>query len=292
MTGTPPCDVTAVEAAAALLTAERPAYASIIGFYGAVFVAQARMVGTVSPETIQLDESLVETKVNQGFSLIEPAAFTVDTPMAENLLIRICDIAVHSGEKLGLAGEALMGSIDGGLDMDGLFADILDNQGRIRELADTLDVPQEVLSLLFYLAIKPSLEIGARMLSDHLTDSQKNRSSCPICGSAPIIGELDAEGSQWLHCGLCWHRWPFVRLACPFCTRDKDRPQEYIYTESEPEYRVNLCSGCRHYLKVVDTRHLTRTFCPPLEQVASLHLDMLATQKGYSHPLGAGSPMQ
>ena len=292
MTGTPLCDVAAVEAAAALLTARRPAYASIIGFYGAVFVAQARTAETVSPEMIRLDESLVKMKLNHGFSLIEPAAFTVDTPMADNLLIRICDIAVHSGEKLGIAGEALMGAMEGGLDMDGLFADILDNQGRISKLADRLNVPQEMLSLLFYLAIKPSLETGARKLADYLTDSQKNRGSCPICGSAPIIGELDLEGNQWLHCGLCWYRWPVKRLACSFCIRDTDSPQEYIYAETEPEYRVNLCSGCRHYLKVVDTRQLTRAFYAPLEQVASLHLDMLASQKGYSHPLGSGSPMQ
>ena len=51
-----------------------------------------------------------------------------------------------------------------------------------------------MLSLLLYLAVKPSVEAGARQLAARLTGSQQNRSSCPVCGSAPIIGELDAEG--------------------------------------------------------------------------------------------------
>ena len=286
MTSTPPWDAAAVEQAVSQLTSVRPAYSSIIGFYGPVFVAQVEAADNTSPEAIRLDESLVALKLSQGFSLIEPAAFTVDTPLAEHLLIRICDIAAQSGEKLGLAGEAMIQAMDDGADMAGLFADVLDDQGRIRALAETMDVPPDMLSLLLYLAVKPSLETGARQLAVHLTGEQGHRSSCPICGTAPIIGELDAEGHQWIHCGLCWHRWSVKRLACPFCDNQDSASLEYLYSEEESEYRVNLCRGCKRYLKVVDTRKMVRRFYPPLEQVASLHLDVMASEKGYRHTVG------
>jgi hypothetical protein len=118
-------------------------------------------------------------------------------------------------------------------------------------------------SLLFYLAVKPSIAAGSRQLATRLAGSQKeNRSSCPVCGSMPIIGELDAEGSQWLHCGFCWHRWPVKRLACPFCSNRDSASLEYLYSDDEPEYRVNLCGGCRRYLKVVDTRKIERRLLP------------------------------
>lgn len=287
MRPTPPWDVAAVEQAMAQLTSVRPAYASIIGFYGPVFIAQIEATENTSPEAIRFDESLVEMKSKQGFSLVEPGAFTVDTPAAEHLLARICRIAVRSGEKLGLAGEALIRTMDDGMAMGGLFADTIDDKGRIRTLADTLDVPPDILSLLLYLAVKPSLEAGVRELAARLTDSGKNRSSCPICGSAPIIGELDAEGNQWIHCGLCWHRWPAKRIVCLYCSNQDSASMEYLYSEDEPEYRVNLCDGCQRYLKVVDTRKMNRRFYPPLEQVASLHLDVLAADKGYRHAAGA-----
>jgi FdhE protein len=103
---------------------------------------------------------------------------------------------------------------------------------------------------------------------------------------------LDAEGIQWVHCGLCWHRWPGKRMACPFCNNQDSASLEYAYSDDEPEYRLNLCGGCRRYLKVVDTRKMDRSFYPPLEQVVSLHLDMLAAEKGFRHATGAMSASQ
>ncbi len=283
MSNTPVWDAAAVEQAAAQMAAIRPAYASILGFYGAVFAAQANAASHTCPAAIQVDESAVEMRSAEGFSLIESAGFTVDTPAAEKLLAQICQIAMLSGEKLGGAGEALTKAMSDGVTMAELFADVLADKGRISDLAKTMEVSVEMLSLLFYLAIKPSIETGARQLAARLTSSQESHSSCPVCGSAPIVGELDAEGNQWIHCGLCWHRWPVNRLACPFCNNRDSASLEYVYSDDEPEYRVNLCNGCHRYLKVVDTRKMDRGFYPPLEQVASLHLDMMAAEKGYTH---------
>jgi FdhE protein len=290
MNSNPLWNAAAVEQAVSQVGSKRPAYSAIIGFYGAVFVAQAHAAEKRSPAEIRLDDALLDMKTREGFSLVEPAAFTVDTPAAEKLLSQICEIAMRTGEKLGAAGEALARAMGDGVAMDGLFADVLADKGRIAEFAGTLDVSPQMVSLLLYLAVKPSVEAGARQLAARLTASRENQSSCPVCGSAPIIGELDAEGQQWIHCGLCWHRWPAKRLACPFCHNRDSSSLEYLYSEDEPEYRVNLCGGCRRYLKVADTRKMDRGFYPPLEQVASLHLDMLAVEKGYSHAVASTIP--
>ena len=287
MNSNPLWDVAAVEQAVSRVAAMRPAYSAIIGFYGAVFVAQAHAAEKTSPAEIRLDNELLEMKTKEGFSLVEPSAFTVDIPAAEKLLAQICEIAIRSGEKLGAAGEALTRAMGDGVAMDGLFADVLTDKGRIAELAKTMDVSPQMISLLLYLAVKPSIAAGVRQLAARLTGSQENQSNCPICGSAPIIGELDDDGKQWSHCSLCWHRWPVKRLACPFCNNRDNHSLEYLYNEDEPEYRVNLCGRCRRYLKVVDTRKMDRGFYPPLEQVASLHLDLLAAEKEYSHAVAS-----
>ena len=287
MTSDPQWDAAAVEQAVAQLSSLRPAYAHIIGFYGPVFVAQARALKRTDPGAIDIDEALLAMKSSQGFSLVEPSAFKVDLPVAEDLLTRICHIAVQSGEKLGSTGEALIRAMGDGEAMDMLLTDVLLERRRIKALAKTMDAPLEMLSLLLYLAVKPSLQAGARQLASRLDGSQKNRGSCPICGSQPIIGELDGDGRQWMHCGWCWHRWPVKRIACLFCSRRERASVEYLYSDDEPEYRVNLCRACKRYLKVVDTRKMDRGFYPPLEQVASLHLDMLAAQKGYSHAVAS-----
>lgn len=288
MSNTSVWDAQKVEQAAAQMAVIRPAYASILSFYGPVFAAQASAVAHTCPAPIQVDESAVEMRLAEGFSLIESAAFTIDHPAAERLLAEICRIAALSGEKLGGVGSALAQAMVEGVAVDLVFDDILDERGRIGAFARTIDVPPDMLSLLFYLAAKPSVENGSRQLAVRLPASQEYRGSCPVCGSAPILGELDAEGKQWLHCGFCWHRWPVKRLACPFCGNQDSASLEYIYSDEEPEYRVNLCNACKRHLKVVDTRKMDRDFYPPLEQVVSIHLDMMAAEKGNIH--AAGSP--
>lgn len=287
MISNPFWDAAAVEQLVSHVAAIRPPYSSILGFYGPVFVAQVHAADETAPEAIRIDESLLEMKAKEGFSLIEPAGFTIDNPAAEQLLAQICRIAELSGEKLGSAGRALAQATTEGVAVDAFFDDVLNESGRIGDFAKTMNVSPDMLFLLFYLAVKPSVEAGSRQLAARLTASQENRSSCPVCGSAPILGELDGEGKQWLHCGFCWHRWPVKRLVCPFCNNRDSASLEYIYSDDEPEYRVNLCGGCRRYLKVVDTRKIDRGFYPPLEQVASLHLDLMAAEKGYIHAVAS-----
>jgi hypothetical protein len=78
MTAPPVWDAAAVEQAVAQVAAIRPAYASILGFYGPVFAAQAGAAPHTCPAAIQVDETLLEMRTAEGFSLIEPAAFMVD----------------------------------------------------------------------------------------------------------------------------------------------------------------------------------------------------------------------
>jgi FdhE protein len=113
---------------------------------------------------------------------------------------------------------------------------------------------------------------------------------CPICGSPPALARLEADGRRFLFCGFCWHRWPGRRAVCPFCDTADPGRLSYIYSEEEKEYRLDLCDACRKYVKTLDSRHLARTSYPPLEQVASLHLDVKAAEAGYQSALSVSPP--
>jgi FdhE protein len=71
------------------------------------------------------------------------------------------------------------------------------------------------------------------------------------------------------------------RALCPFCSSRDPQTLSYIYSEDERDYRLDICSGCRKYVKTVDTRNLARGCYPPLEQIASLHLDIKAAEAGF-----------
>ena len=67
---------------------------------------------------------------------------------------------------------------------------------------------------------------------------------------------------------------------CPFCHSRDSKDLDYFYAEQEAGYRVDVCNHCRRYMKTLDLRQLTHPLFLPLEQVTTLHFDMLARDKG------------
>jgi formate dehydrogenase maturation protein FdhE len=58
-------------------------------------------------------------------------------------------------------------------------------------------------------------------------------------------------------------------------------------SEEEEGYRVDVCDQCRKYIKTFDTRKIKRPVYLFVEQLTTLHLDMLAQNQGLQsgHPL-------
>jgi FdhE protein len=98
------------------------------------------------------------------------------------------------------------------------------------------------------------------------------------------MAALDASGRRRLHCELCGTEWLYARIGCPFCgSEDQDR-LGYLEAEGEEGFRVNLCEACRRYLKTVDRRVLVTPAPLDLEHLATLHLDLIAAERGYRGP--------
>jgi FdhE protein len=88
-------------------------------------------------------------------------------------------------------------------------------------------------------------------------------------------------GERFLLCSFCGHKWSSRRLYCTFCDNTDSITLNYIYSDEEKEYRVDLCDKCKKYIKTIDTRKTERIIYPPLEQVATLHLDTKAKEMRY-----------
>ena len=49
-------------------------------------------------------------------------------------------------------------------------------------------------------------------------------------------------------------------------------------------YRIDLCEKCHQYIKTIDAR-VEEILDPSLEDLATLHLDLLASQRCYHRPV-------
>ena len=152
----------------------------------------------------------------------------------------------------------------------------------ISALSKKLKVSEDLLLFLAKNSLKPILETYANDLRDAVDQERWWKEYCPICGSPPSIARLREEGERFLVCSLCSFEWRFPRLMCPFCGNEDPKGLRYFHTEKEGKTnRVDVCEKCKGYIKTVDTRESQEEFIPLVEDMGTLHLDILALQEGY-----------
>jgi FdhE protein len=90
------------------------------------------------------------------------------------------------------------------------------------------------------------------------------------------------EGAKYLVCSSCGYEWRFSRLGCPYCGNGNHEKLRYFHTETDGKaYRVDVCEECKKYIKTIDLRELGEEIVPLVEDIATLHLDMIAEKEGY-----------
>lgn len=207
-----------------------------------------------------------------------------DLPACRRLLLELCRLNFAENQTLAQSGAGLAEAVESGkLAAKELFDLIIarDLPG-LEKLSAGLDMDPVLLGFWGYHGLRPTLVQAAALAAknnDNPTD--QGSSACPVCGAPPALGSIEQDGSRRLHCSFCWNTWRIKRLACPFCNSGKEARNLYFYDENLPEWRVDVCQNCRTYLKTVDLRKLKRFFYPPLENIASLALDLKAEEENF-----------
>jgi FdhE protein len=102
---------------------------------------------------------------------------------------------------------------------------------------------------------------------------------CPTCGARPGLAHLtEEEGARTrkLACGCCGTRWPWRRIGCPFC--GNEAPDRLGVLEGDGAVRLDVCEGCKGYLKTCVTDGEAELF---LADWPTLHLDLAARNHGF-----------
>ena len=117
-----------------------------------------------------------------------------------------------------------------------------------------------------------------------------SRGYCPICGAWPLLAEVRGVGQpRWLRCGLCGSGWRDQgRPTCAYCGNTDQRSLGTLTVDGEQRFHAAVCERCTGYLKVGNTLEPPPAELLPIDDVASLQLDLAATQHGYQRPSGSG----
>jgi FdhE protein len=275
---------TTIASAAAAIRRQLPAYAELLDFYEPLFLAQEHSRMRVRLDPPQITEPLLALKADDKFPLIRLNQFAIDRSASSSLLTTVCRLAQKSTKALADAAGTLLQALGAAPSAaDALFDAMLEqDDAQFEKAAGRIAVDSRILGFFTYSSMRPSLVSTAEMLS---VTAEKlapwDKGYCPICGSPPGLSFFDGDGRRFLACSFCGHPWPMRRVVCAFCENTDSDTLGYHYSGDEDAYRIDVCDGCRKYLKGVDTRRLQHPFYPPLEQVATLHLDIKADEMGY-----------
>jgi FdhE protein len=272
-----------IHAAAQALQQLRPAYKELLRFYEKIFIAQEASKAHINLEPVQMSSELRAIKRREKLPLVDVSDFSFDPRSARDLLLKICDIIQSYNREMADAASAIVRGLDQEIEPFVFFSSLLkSDDAYFDKTAAALEIDKNALAFVAYNSLKPSLSLCAEQLLGYLKDLPGwEKGYCPVCGNFPGLAVLDQDGRRLLHCSFCWTTWPAKRVFCPFCEKTGGKNFHTFYSEQEKDLRVDVCDDCKKYLKTVDTRATERIIYPPMELIASLHLDINARQKGY-----------
>jgi len=263
------------------LIQKRPMYSEALSVYRDIVI----FLNEIEPEVkyVMKDDVISEIKVKEGFPLFSREDLPLDLKAASSLFMRLLE---HLSSKKRKDKEALEKALSKAQDhhdwLTNLIAAFLSrDEERVSSIAKEVDLEPMVLKFLTHIALKPSLNKLKTSAGKKINKNAWNYGYCPLCGSYPDMAYLGDQGKRFLHCELCGYEWHYPRLQCPFCKNDQPKKLGYFVSEEEEGFRVDFCKKCRRYIKTLDMRVIEQPAPLELENLITLHLDMLAHEQGF-----------
>jgi FdhE protein len=267
------------------LKEKRQGYADILDFYEKVTEAQGNTKASLTVGPIRLRDESKGPLIKQGAPLLRKEYFPIDIEASVFLFQSLCQIGKeanpHMAEQVSRIEEAIGGKV---VDMKKLLREG-GTEEKVEKIAEESGLDRKLLYFLIHNSRKPSIEAEVEHLRAEIDPEKWLKGHCPICGSLPDLSLLKEEvGKRYLVCSYCSSQWRIERLVCPFCDNREQNSIHYLFGEEEEAFRIDLCEKCRQYIKTIDLRIIDSPD-PVLEDLATLHLDILASQKGYKRPV-------
>ncbi len=266
------------------LIQKRPIYKNALSIYRDLM----SFLREIEPEIqyVMKDEVVHDIKVKEGFPLFSREDLPLDLKAASSLFKRLLEHLTSKKRKDKEALEKTLDRVrtDSNWVKSVITAFLTNDETTIVKMAEKVDLEPMVLKFLTHMALRPSLNTLKESVIEKIQKDSWNYGYCPLCGSSPDMAYLGEEGKRFLHCELCGYEWYYPRLKCPFCENDEPKKLGYFESEEEEGFRVDFCKKCNRYIKTLDMRVIEAPAPLELENLITLHLDMLAHDQGFKNP--------
>jgi FdhE protein len=263
------------------LKEKRPGYGAVLDFYVQVREAQDASRAFVQVDPVKVRREWKDLMAEEGSSLVAKEDFSVDIKASIGLFRTLCRLGRTANPHMAAETQKIDQALaDNTLDLKELAAGGGSEQA-IERAAAGRGLDKQIFTFLVRSSTLPSIEAGREQLRDEVDLESWRKVHCPLCGSLPALSLLKGEGGmRYSLCSYCGCQWRVDRLSCSVCGSKEQGALHYFCGEGEEAHRIDLCDACHHYIKTIDYRSLEGSD-PSLEDLATLHLDVVAVQKGY-----------
>jgi FdhE protein len=235
--------------------------------------ALRRIQTRIATSSLILPADEVAARISSGRPLLDFDRLPIDWTEARLLFRQISDV-LRRHDALDAEGAARLHDVGRSPDLPDLA-----RQWFTTGVSDpSIDMLDEVLAW----SMRPFLIRSADVLQQQTAFGAWKRGVCPVCAGEPDLACITSNGDRLLICSRCQTRWPAEQYACPFCG-ENDKQRITSFATPDGTYRVTACQSCRRYLKTLDGRRAGRPVMPVVDAIATLPLDAVVMQRGFTN---------
>ena len=231
-------------------------------------------------------------KLRQGVPLLHGENVYLDDAFIRDVFGRLVNLLQGRPDTVDKAAAVAAAAYEHRLHVEHAVAEaFVNHREHLDQVALEAGVSPELLAMLAQLSARPILKAYGEHLGPALDAGLDawSRGYCPVCGAWPGLAELrGAEQLRHLRCLRCGADWTVTRLFCPFCANDDHDSLGYFQAEGERRFRVDVCRRCGGYLKAGSSFDASPPEFLMLDDLASVHLDVVALDRGQHRPAEPG----
>jgi len=266
-----------------------PHYTDLLDILGEILILREEYRRNMTNPIFSVEDKLIPGKMEGGLPLIDLAGQKYDLTRPKEYFYSLIAIAE---KRLPAEAHKFLDVIkDEQFDWETIIRASFNPNAAEDEIPDKElktagenDDQLDLIDLFIEESLRPELEVIAEQYGVSVEKSEWTEGYCPICGKEPKIGEIreSEDGRRYLFCHQCGYKWHFQRIKCPFCGNEEQHSLAYFAVEGEESHRVDVCNKCRRYIKIVELSKSSEEVNLDVEDIATLHLDMLAYEEGYN----------
>jgi len=264
----------------AALCREHPDLREAAGVFGALLPLLRDADLGVSPIAMTPDQA--RARLEQGQPLLQGLDLGIDAGSASDLMVTLArarEAALPSETARRLREALECADVDIGELLQSVAAG---DRELVAATARRREIDSKLLWTLAQAVLRPAFRAWHHALAPLGEGVVWGRSTCFVCGAPALLGELRENGARYLRCGRCDAGWPVRRLCCPSCGNEDHGTLSTLSEEgNRGKRRVEACDRCRHYVKVIAATVPTPAELLALEDLATLHLDVIAREHCY-----------